>query len=125
MCSSLVRFPSADGIVPDKVLLARARNLRRVSLPKSGGMEPVSSVLVGERSLERHVLQHESGDTRSAAAAQHADPMAEGSGGGPVVAEDIKRIGELGLESQQGSGVIFTAAGRRSGTGTGHDRRHR
>ena len=53
--------------------------------------------------------------------------MAEGSGSGPVVAEDAERIGELGLESQQGGGVGFTtvddvvaAAGRRSG-GAGHD----
>ena len=29
----------------------------------------------GETSLERHVLQHESGDTRPAAAARHADPV--------------------------------------------------
>ena len=66
----------------------------------------------GETSSERHVLQRESGDTRPAAAARHADPVAEGGGGGPVGAEDAERVDELGFESQQGSDVRLTAAGR-------------
>jgi hypothetical protein len=75
----------------------------------------------GETSLERHVLQHESGNTPPPAAARHANPAAEGSGAGPVVAEDAERVGELGFEIQQGGGVgvIVTAAGRRSSDG-GH-----
>ena len=73
----------------------------------------------GETSSERHVLQRESGDTRPAAAARHADPVAEGSGAGPVVAEDAERVGELGFEIQQGGGVGVAAAGRRSSDG-GH-----
>ena len=46
----------------------------------------------GETSSERHVLQRESGDTRPAAAARHADPVAEGSVKRPLIREDLRVI---------------------------------
>ena len=62
----------------------------------------------GERSLERHVLQHESGDTRPAAAARHADPVAEGSVKRPLIREDLKVIQ---YQSQEADNTFITSDG--------------
>ena len=62
----------------------------------------------GETSLERHVLQHESGDTRPAAAARHADPVAEGSVKRPLIREDLKVIQ---YQSQEADNTFITSDG--------------
>ena len=53
---SLVRFPMADGIESDKMLMPRSRYRRRRSLPRSDGMEPVRLVFVRLRTERKERL---------------------------------------------------------------------
>lgn len=52
----MVRFPTVDGIVSDKLLWPRSRYLRRANLPRSGGMEPARAVLVRFRAWRKERL---------------------------------------------------------------------